>query len=53
MPDQPKPPPPYRPGDPPPSEDELAGIDNGPCRTFKPMDPPWAHTCRKCGYPHR
>jgi hypothetical protein len=50
MPTLPKPP--HRPGDPPPSEDECAGVDNGPCRSFTPMDPPWEHRCRKCGYQH-
>jgi hypothetical protein len=50
MPTPPKPP--HRPGDPPPSEDECAGVDNGPCRSFTPMDPPWEHRCRKCGYQH-
>jgi len=51
MSNQPKPP--YRPGDPPPSDDECAGVDRGPCRSFAPMDPPWEHLCRKCGYQHR
>ena len=45
-----RPMPPYRPGDPPPSEAECAGVDNGPCRSFAPMEAPWEERCRKCGY---
>jgi hypothetical protein len=54
MPEQPRRTPPYRPGDPPPSENECAGVDNdnGPCRSFKPMEWPWETHCRKCGYVH-
>lgn len=51
MPNPPKPPP-HRPGDPPPSEDECNGVDRGACRSFVPMDPPWERLCRKCGYQH-
>ena len=45
--------PPHRPGDPPPSENECAGIDNGPCRSFTPVEWPWEDRCRTCGYPHK
>lgn len=40
-----KDPPPYQ-----PSRDESAGVDVGPCRSFRPMAYPHEFECATCGY---
>jgi hypothetical protein len=50
MPNQPQPS--RLPDDPPSSQDEKNGVDNGPCGSFSRSAAPWERVCRNGGYGH-